>query len=63
MASQNFKIVPVEQLPLNQRIIKLHEYLAANVHVSIEDAELEKAASFQQHLDTLNELTALAKQV
>lgn len=54
--SQNFKIIPAEQLPLEQRVSQLTQFLAANVHLTTSEHDLEKAAQFQQHLDTVQEL-------
>lgn len=55
MAQQNYKVVPLDadQKTTAQKAQELREYLAANVGVCIEDGDLNRAAVFQQHLDTL----------
>lgn len=58
MAQQNFKVVPLDadKKTTEQKAQELREYLASNVGVHTADLNLEKAAVFQQHLDTLNVL-------
>lgn len=52
--SANYKIVPAVDLPPAQKIADLSKYLAASLHLALEDKEFEKAAMFQQHVDIFN---------
>lgn len=55
MAQQNYKVVPLDadQKTVAQKAHELREYLVANIEVNIADGDLNKAAVFQQHHDTL----------
>lgn len=52
------KIIPDDYgtKPIEENVTELRQFLAANVSVNVEDGNLDKAAAFQRHLDTVEKL-------
>ena len=53
-----YKIVPddVDSKSMSQKTQELRTFLAANIAVATNNQDLEAAAVYQQHLDTLDEI-------
>jgi hypothetical protein len=61
MTDRSYKIVLAQAKPTQEKIAELRGFLAANIDVAIADNDLQKAATFQQHLDLFEELVATSR--
>ena len=51
-----YKVVPAVERDQDEIVQALREHLASNINVGITDNDLERAAVFQEYLDTVDRL-------